>query len=103
MGDFLRFINAVPEHKLLDAPYTELLTTGKVATRRPGIKYAFGFEDERTSDGLRCFGHGGGSPGMNGRLSVFPGSNYLVIVLANLDPPAADDLARFIRERLPLK
>jgi D-alanyl-D-alanine carboxypeptidase len=103
VGDLLKFVNALTSHKLLNAHYAELLITGKVATRRPGIKYAFGFEDELTKDGVQCFGHGGGSPGMNGRLSVFPGSNYVVVALANLDPPAADDMARFIRDRLPLK
>jgi CubicO group peptidase (beta-lactamase class C family) len=103
VGDLLKFVNALTSHKLLDAHYIELLITGKVSTRRPRIKYAFGFEDELTRDGVRCFGHGGGSPGMNGRLSVFPGSNYIVVALASLDPPAADDIARFIRDRLPLK
>jgi CubicO group peptidase (beta-lactamase class C family) len=103
VGDFLRFVNALTSHKLLNAQYTDLLTTGKVATRRPQIKYAFGFEDELARDGARCFGHGGGSPGMNGRLSVFPGLNYVIVALANLDPPAADDIARFIRDRLPPK
>ena len=65
------------------------------------IKYAFGFEDEMTRDGVRCFGHGGGSPGMNGRLSVFPSSNYVVVALANIDPPAADDMAGFIVRQKP--
>jgi CubicO group peptidase (beta-lactamase class C family) len=103
VGDLLKFVNSLTSHKLLDAHYTELLITGKVSTRRPGIKYAFGFEDELTRDGVRCYGHGGGSQGMNGRLSVFPGSNYIVVALANLDPPAADDIARFISDRLPSK
>jgi CubicO group peptidase (beta-lactamase class C family) len=103
VGDLLKFVNALTSHELLDAHYTELLITGRVSTPRPGIKYALGFEDELTRDGVRCFGHGGGSPGMNGRLSFFPGSNYTVVALANLDPPAADDIARFIRDRLPLK
>jgi CubicO group peptidase (beta-lactamase class C family) len=103
VGDLLRFANALISHQLLNAHYTELLITGKVATRRPGIKYGFGFEDELAKDGVRCLGHGGGSPGMNGRLSVFPGANYVVVVLANIDPPAADEVARFIRDRLPLK
>lgn len=40
---------------------------------------------------------------MNGRLSIFRKSGYVVIVLANLDPPAADAVARFIDERLPAK
>jgi CubicO group peptidase (beta-lactamase class C family) len=101
VGDFLKFVNALDSHKLLDAEHTELLTTGKVATPRPDIKYAFGFEDQRIPDGVRFFGHGGGSPGMNGRLSIFPTSHYVVVVLANLDPPAADSMARFIGDRLP--
>jgi CubicO group peptidase (beta-lactamase class C family) len=103
VGDLLKFVNALSAHKLLDAQYTELLTSGKVATRRPGIKYAFGFEDETMREGVRRFGHGGGAPGMNGRLSVFPESNYVVIALANIDPPAADSIAQFICDKLLLK
>jgi len=67
------------------------------------MKYAFGFEDQTAPDGVRLFGHGGGSPGMNGRLSTFPVSGYVVVVLANLDPPAADDIARFAGDRLPAR
>jgi CubicO group peptidase (beta-lactamase class C family) len=103
VGDFLKFANALNSHKLLNAHYTELLTTGKVGTRRPGAKYAFGFYDETGKAGVRCIGHGGGSAGMNGRLSIFPDSRYVVVVLANFDPPAADSMAQFIREQLPLK
>jgi D-alanyl-D-alanine carboxypeptidase len=101
VGDFLKFVDALQSHRLLDSEHTELLTTGKVSTPRPGIKYAFGFEDQLAPDGVRFFGHGGGSPGMNGRLSIFPASHYVVVVLANLDPPAADAVARFIGDRLP--
>lgn len=103
VGDFLRFAAALRSHKLLDAHYTELLTSGEVLTPRPGIKYAFGFEDETTPDGVRLYGHGGGSPGMNGRLAIFRKSGYVVVALANLDPPAADAIAQFIDERLPAK
>lgn len=101
VGDLLKFVVALQSHKLLDAHYTALLTTGKIVTPRPGIKYAFGFEDETTPDGVRLYGHGGGSPGMNGRLSIFRSSGYVVIALTNLDPPAADAIARFIDQRLP--
>jgi D-alanyl-D-alanine carboxypeptidase len=101
VGDLLKFANALATDKLLDANYGKLLTTGKVSTPRPGTKYAYGFEDQTTPNGIRFFGHGGGAPGMNGRLAVFPGSGYVVAVLANFDPPAADDVARFIEDRLP--
>ena len=98
--DLLRFANALTGHKLLDAAHTALLTTGKVE-RRPGLKYAYGFSDEVT-DGVRCFGHGGGAPGMNGQLTICE-SGYTIAVLANLDPPAAGRFADFLVRRLPAK
>ena len=98
--DLLRFATAITSHKLLDEHYTELLTTGKVDAR--GSKYAYGFSDN-TTGGIRWFGHGGGAPGMNGDLRIFPQSGYVIAVLANLDPPAASRVAQFITERLPVK
>jgi D-alanyl-D-alanine carboxypeptidase len=98
--DLLRFATALQTHKLLDAQHTEMLTTGKVDAGRG--KYAFGFQDE-TINGTRCFGHGGGAPGMNGVLQICPGPGYVIAILANMDPPAASRVADFIRNRLPAK
>lgn len=98
VNDLLRFALALQDHKLLDSRYTEMLTTGKVDT--PHGRYAFGFEDQPIN-GTRCFGHGGGAPGMNGDLEICPGPNYVVAVLANLDPPAASRISDFITNRLP--
>lgn len=100
VADLVAFANAVMQHKLLNAEYTELLTTGKVE-RDPGVKYAYGFSDT-SADGMRWLGHGGGAPGMNGDLRFSPGSGYVVAVLSNLDPPAANRIADFIAARLPL-
>jgi D-alanyl-D-alanine carboxypeptidase len=99
--DLLRFANALEDHKLLDAHYTELLTTSKVETPGGG-KYAYGFAEQMLG-GIRCFGHGGGAPGMNGQLEICPQSGYTIAVLANLDPPAAQHEADFIENRLPEK
>ena len=99
--DLFRFAMALENHKLLDAEHTELLTTGKVETPGGG-KYAYGFGDE-TIGGIRCFGHGGGAPGMNGDLKICPGAGYVVAVLANLDPPAAQRVSDFVLNRLPEK
>jgi D-alanyl-D-alanine carboxypeptidase len=98
--DLQRFASALMNHKLLNAEYTDLLTTGKVATPRGG-KYAFGFFDDGAEDGTRHFGHGGGAPGMNGDLQIYPQSGYVIAVLANLDPPAASRVSEFIANRLP--
>ncbi len=98
--DLTRFAEALQRHKLLDVLYTEMLTTGKPGT--PDRSYAYGFED-RLMNGIRCFGHGGGAPGMNGDLRICPGAGYVVVVLANLDPPAASRVSEFIVNRLPEK
>jgi hypothetical protein len=62
--------------------------------------YAYGFEDGRRGD-VRVVGHGGGAPGMNGELRIYPASGYVVAVLANLDPPVASQVAAFLDPRLP--
>lgn len=100
--DLVRFANALQAHQLLDAHHAEQLTSGKVETPagRGGGRYAFGFED-RTINGIRCFGHGGGAPGMNGELRICPTAGYVVAALANMDPPAASRVARFVTSRLP--
>ena len=98
--DLLRFATALQTHKLLNAKYTEELTTGKVDAGRG--KYAYGFQDS-VINGTRCFGHGGGAPGMNGMLQICPTSGYVIAVLANMDPPAASRVTDFITNRLPAK
>jgi CubicO group peptidase (beta-lactamase class C family) len=96
--DLLHFAEALQQGKLLNAHYTELLTTGKVDT--PNGHYAYGFVDH-TINGTRCFGHGGGAPGMNGDLEICPNVGYVVAVLANMDPQAASKISDFITNRLP--
>jgi D-alanyl-D-alanine carboxypeptidase len=98
--DFLRFATALTGHKLLNAQNTDLLTTGKVDTPR-GEKYAFGLMVSDEGQPTLHFGHGGGAPGMNGDLQIFPRSGYVIVVLSNLDPPAANRISDFIVNRLP--
>src|SRR5579862_732238 len=98
VDDLLKFATALEQNKLLNAHYTDLLTTGKPGT--PDKSYAYGFGDQ-TINGTRCFGHGGGAPGMNGELEICPAAGYVVAVLANLDPPAATRVSDFIANRLP--
>jgi D-alanyl-D-alanine carboxypeptidase len=98
--DLLAFAAALGNHKLLDATHTALLTTAKVDTPRTA-RYAYGFIDE-TLGGVRCVGHGGGAPGMNGELAICD-SGYTIAVLSNLDPPAATRISGFIKARLPAK
>jgi len=104
VGDLLSFANALQADKLLNAHYTQLLTTGQVTmpTSFPDNprRYALGFGDQKIN-GERCFGHNGGAPGMSGDLAICPGRGYIIAVLANMDPPAADSISEFVLNRLP--
>ena len=99
VGDLARFAVALREHRLLDSAHTVLLLDGKVATG-PGVRYAYGFLD-RVVGGRRFVGHGGGAPGMNGDLAFEPNDGYVIVVLSNLDPPAAGQVVAFILNCLP--
>jgi D-alanyl-D-alanine carboxypeptidase len=98
--DLARFAHALLSHKLLSPATTKLLITGKVKAG-PGARYAYGFEDARDTHGNGWVGHGGGAPGMNGDLKIYPKSGYVVAVLTNLDPPAAQRISEYLDPRLP--
>jgi hypothetical protein len=85
---------------LLDAEHAGLLLNGKV-DRPGGDKYAYGFGDSEEG-GVHCYGHSGGAPGMNGELKFCPQTGYIIAILANLDPPAAQRPVAFLANRLPM-
>lgn len=99
VGDLVKFADALMGNLLLDAEHTNLLITGKIDAGT-GRMYAYGFEDGRRN-GAGAVGHGGGAPGMNGDLRIYPQTGYVVAVLSNLDPPAAQQVSAFLEPRLP--
>ncbi len=99
--DLLRFATALTGHKLLDAEHTKILTTSKSgAPQIQGNSYGYGFCVSNQS-GDRSFGHGGGAPGINADLKIFPDSGYVIVVMTNLDPPGALRVSDFVAARLP--
>jgi D-alanyl-D-alanine carboxypeptidase len=93
--DFFRFAQALESGKLISK------TMVAEATRPYRQQYGYGFDIQ--GDGpLRSYGHGGGAPGMNGDLRVYPELGYIVVALSNLDPPAASRLISFFAARMPL-
>jgi D-alanyl-D-alanine carboxypeptidase len=98
--DLARFARALLTHKLISPDATKLLITGKVRAG-PGARYAYGFEDARDADGNGWVGHGGGAPGINGDLKIYAKPGYVVAVLANIDPPAAQRISEYLDPRLP--
>ena len=80
VGDFLKLANAIAARRLLDSVYTVALY---------GARYARG-EDFRAN---------GGGPGVNAEFSIFP-SGDVMVVLSNYDPPAATEVAQYLRALL---
>jgi len=94
-GDLLKFARALQAGKLLSP---ELLAE---ATRAQTPWYGYGF-NVREQEGSPLFGHGGGAPGMNGDLRIYPEQGIVVVGLANVDPPAASRLVDYYLSRMPL-
>jgi D-alanyl-D-alanine carboxypeptidase len=94
VGDLLRFAQALESGTLISK------ATLAEATRPHQQQYGYGFGVQGQGS-LRSYGHGGGAPGMNGELRVFPELGYVVVGLSNLDPPAASELVEFFTLRMP--
>jgi D-alanyl-D-alanine carboxypeptidase len=116
VGDLARFAQALLTHKLLSPDATKLLITGKApmtgvaepwlgpgvkAMFGPGIRYAYGFADDRDASGNGWVGHGGADAGMSGDLKIYPKSGYVVAVLENMGPPAPQGLSDYLDPWLP--
>jgi D-alanyl-D-alanine carboxypeptidase len=94
VGDLLRFAQALSSGRLISK------ATLAEATRPHQQQYGYGFGVQGEGR-LRSYGHGGGAPGMNGELRIFPQLGYVVVSLSNLDPPAASELVEFFTLRMP--
>ena len=96
--DLLKFAQALESGKLVSKASLAEATKGNLMMGQAG-KYGFGFL-EAGEGSLRRYGHGGGARGMNGELRIYPESGYVVVVLSNLDPPAATRIADFLDRRM---
>src|SRR5262249_40874002 len=97
-ADLMAFAHALMSNKLLKA---ETLAEATRAQFNTG-DYGFGFQIGRPGE-EGAYGHGGGAPGMNAILRVYPESGQAVIVLCNLDPPSASRIGDWLHARMPRK
>src|SRR5829696_1756254 len=98
VGDLLRFAQALSSGKLISK--ATLAEATRPHQPQPQPQYGYGF-DVQGQGQLRSYRHGGGAPGMNGELRIFPELGYVVVSLSNLDPPAASELVEFFTLRMP--
>jgi CubicO group peptidase (beta-lactamase class C family) len=85
--DLLAFARALQNGTLLSPAYVDTLITGKVQAFEDE-KYAYLFGD-RTYNGHRIVGHGGGAPGINAQLDIYIDDGYTVAVMSNYSGPAS--------------
>ena len=96
--DLVAFSRALWGGKLVGVPLVRQFTTGQVAMG-PQMQYAFGF-GVGTRGTWRHVGHNGGFPGVNADFTMFPDQGIDVVVLANMDSPAATQVSRHVLNTL---
>lgn len=96
-GDLLRFVRALQAGQLLSAERLAQATQSQNADGWYGFGFLVGGEGK-----LRWFGHDGGAEGMSASLRVYPELGYVLVGLANVDPPAAERLTEYFGNRMPL-
>lgn len=106
VGDLFRFATALLSRSLLDEKHTSLLLSPRISVGN-GRRYAYGFVDERQPNGEQWSGHGEarfetGLADMSGELMIGAATGYVIVVLSNLEAPAATHAARHLAARLPV-
>lgn len=94
--DLLAFDMAIRQEKLLSPELTDWFLTDKSRPPAPAGSAAKG--RKRSGGG----GFAGGTAGVNAVLETDLDTGYTVVVLANYDPPAAEKIAKALRQRLGL-
>jgi D-alanyl-D-alanine carboxypeptidase len=100
-ADMQRFYAALFAGKLTSTSMLHALTSPQIMllpARRsmPSISYGFGFS-AADYKGRAWVGHNGGLPGGNVATMTFPKDRTTLVVMANRDPPSADEMMRKIQ------
>jgi CubicO group peptidase (beta-lactamase class C family) len=96
-ADMARFLDALQSGRLVTATIrTELFTPQ--TTRSGEANYGLGF-NVTVGPPLKI-GHGGGAPGINAEIALFPDSGWKVVMLSNYDPPIASHMASVLERAM---
>jgi CubicO group peptidase (beta-lactamase class C family) len=93
VGDLHRFARALQTGKLVSEDSLKILWKDYA-----GARYGYGFTIEEGPSG-KVVGHGGGFPGINGRLDIYLDKGYIVAVLSNYDEgasPVAEKISQLL-------
>lgn len=89
LDDLQMFIRALLSGKLLSPKYTEWMLAGRIPLTDPPLPLKQG-----------GIGIAGGTSGVNAAIEFDAGTGNIVIVLANYDPPAAEQISKQIRDMM---
>ena len=98
VADMVRFAVAVQHGILLQRTSWSLMSSKHVQVTTTSW-YGYGLDIDENS-GTRILGHDGGVPGFDARLEIYAGTGLMVVVLANYDRPAAQQVADRLRAYL---
>ncbi|HEV3411736.1 MAG TPA: serine hydrolase domain-containing protein [Puia sp.] len=99
--DLLNFARALAGNRLLRKSTMKEMWKGQIATGGEGAnrEYGYGFFVGEVG-GQALVNHGGTGPGIDVCFDIYPGRGEVVVILSNLDPPAAQDIREYIRGQM---
>jgi D-alanyl-D-alanine carboxypeptidase len=95
--DIAAFLTALAENRLLSRRTLATLLSPRADPGGGTGTYGYGFNVRATP--LRV-GHGGGAPGVNAEIALYPDSGWQLIALANRDPPVASQMVTVLEKAL---
>jgi CubicO group peptidase (beta-lactamase class C family) len=92
-SDMGRFLDGLQDERFVTAATRAKLFAAQQPRQRDA-HYGLGFKV--TVGPPLMVGHGGGAPGINAEIALFPESGWEVVTLSDRDPPSASKLATFL-------
>jgi CubicO group peptidase (beta-lactamase class C family) len=92
LSNFARWLMHGPLHDLI----ADTVSTGQDG---PNHAYGYGFF-VGTIGPNRIVNHGGTGPGIDNAFDIYPDLHLIVVILSNQDPPAAQTLRQYLRDRI---
>jgi CubicO group peptidase (beta-lactamase class C family) len=107
-ADLVRFVRALLDGTLLDAPYRDIFLSPKLPSTPPPtepnqpalIPFASYAPDAFLLNGRWSYGHGGAAPGMSTGLQWYPGTSWVAVKLGNYDGPITSTIDQQLRQIL---
>lgn len=94
--DVSRLLSAIEQERLIGpATWRQFLLPRPDPSGQPGV-YGYGFNVHMQP--YHRVGHGGGAPGVNAEIALYPESGWQLIALSNGDPPRASRMVDVLQQ-----